>query len=106
MVDGPFEHSDLRTLGQAGMRHAAALGENIAKGDFGIDGNGLVRAWLDSDEHRENLFDARWNATAIGIACGPDGSIYATQQFGELPATATPSAPPIGSSADLSLLCG
>ncbi len=41
-----------------------------------------VSMWLRSAGHRGNILDRRFSESAVGIAFGPDGSIYITQVFG------------------------
>lgn len=41
----------------------------------------VVRAWLDSDGHRETLLRERFDRQGIGVVFGPDGGVWVTQTF-------------------------
>jgi uncharacterized protein YkwD len=41
----------------------------------------VVRAWLDSDGHRETLLRDRFDRQGIGVVLGPDGGVWVTQTF-------------------------
>jgi uncharacterized protein YkwD len=59
-----------------------SIGENIAfsKG-FKDPVAKAVDLWMNSPAHHQNLMDANWKETAVGIAVAPDGSFYFTQVF-------------------------
>lgn len=42
---------------------------------------GIVRGWMNSQGHRENILTAAWNNEGIGIAITSGGKVYATQNF-------------------------
>lgn len=67
---------------RAGLGRWRSIGENIAF-NRGYD-DPVVKAvdlWLGSPSHRQNLLDAGWRESAIGVAVSSDGSIYFTQVF-------------------------
>lgn len=64
----------------SGYTGAARIGENIAYGYR--TANGVVRAWLNSPEHRHNLLNCRWRAIGVGLAESSDGLRWWTQDFG------------------------
>jgi uncharacterized protein YkwD len=68
------------------------LGENIAWGTLWMASpRAIVAAWMASPGHRENILDARYRDTAVGVsprapaslAHGQPGAIY-TQEFGTI----------------------
>jgi uncharacterized protein YkwD len=68
------------------------LGENIAWGTRWLSTpRAIVAAWMASPGHRENILDARYRDTAVGVspkapaslAHGQAGAIY-TQEFGAI----------------------
>lgn len=59
-----------------------SIGENIAYNrGYGDPVTKAVQLWLDSPSHRQNLLDATWRESAVGVAIAPDGSYYFTQVF-------------------------
>lgn len=65
-----------------GIRGWSALGENIAYNQGYEDPAGFVaERWMVSYKHRENLLNARWTRSAIGVAIARDGSVFFTQVF-------------------------
>ena len=63
----------------AGSCKCSVLGENLAKKYSTVEA--LESAWMRSKTHRENLLDASWKKTGIGIATANDGTIYVVQYF-------------------------
>ncbi len=65
-----------------GLRGWKALGENIAYNQGYDDPAGFVaERWMISYKHRENLLNARWTRSAIGVAVARDGRVFFTQVF-------------------------
>jgi uncharacterized protein YkwD len=65
-----------------GISKWRAVGENIAYNrgyanpiEFAVD------RWMHSPGHRENILNARWKESGIGIAITQDGAYYFTQVF-------------------------
>jgi cysteine-rich secretory family protein len=52
---------------------------------------------MQSQGHRDNMMSPAYNTVGIGVYCAPDGTLWATQDFGRLsssgPGYAAPSAP-------------
>lgn len=65
-----------------GIRGWSALGENIAYNQGYEDPAGFViERWMVSSKHRDNLLNARWTRSAIGVAVADDGRVFFTQLF-------------------------
>lgn len=105
---GVFEHQDIRALLQgdelSGFR---AVGENIFSATGPVPAGTIHAGWMRSDGHRANVLDPGWDRLGVGVFCAPDGSVWATQEFGrtagsDLPAvaSATPPVEPITRPAD------
>lgn len=43
--------------------------------------DGLAEQWLNSQSHRENMLDPRWERTGVGVAVTDDGEVLVTQNF-------------------------
>ena len=83
-----FAHSNLgRLLGPYGL-----VGENLAAGSAGVRAGSLHGALMGSDTHRAIILGTGWERVGVGIYCGPDRSIWITENFGR-PA-ASGAAPP------------
>lgn len=76
-LDGKTPFDRMR---EAGYQFTRA-GENIAAGDAKFRLPDLVRAWMESKFHRENILNADYTEIGIGVAQGKDGQIYYTQVF-------------------------
>ena len=65
-----------------GLGEWLAIGENIAfmKG-FQDPSAVAVEKWLLSASHRNNLMNAQWTDSAVGVAITEDGKVYFTQVF-------------------------
>jgi uncharacterized protein YkwD len=64
----------------AGYIHAH-MAENIAVSD-GEKPEGIVKAWMDSKEHKENILNEKYTEIGIGIGKNDKGETYYTQEFG------------------------
>ncbi|WP_162224342.1 CAP domain-containing protein [Halorussus amylolyticus] len=42
---------------------------------------GVVRGWMNSEGHRENILTEAWNNEGIGVYVTSEGKVYATQNF-------------------------
>ena len=83
-----FSHSNPRGMTMVdraraqGIRGWSALGENIAYNQGYDDPAGfVVERWMVSSKHRDNLLNARWTRSAIGVAVADDGRVFFTQVF-------------------------
>jgi uncharacterized protein YkwD len=78
----PSGRSPLDRVQQAGVSGFALLAENIGASDESGDRlDAIVRAWLASPTHRENLLHPSFNTSGIGIERGTDGRTVAVQLF-------------------------
>jgi len=59
-----------------------ALGENILVGPGSMSAPSLEVAWMNSPPHRANILNGGFNVVGIGYYRGPDGRIWAAQEFG------------------------
>lgn len=75
----------MNRVSKAGIRWLAT-GENIAKASTLSQAEGLfMNEPKFQPNHRGNILDTNYNRVGIGIAVGPDGSLYITQEFAEIP---------------------
>jgi uncharacterized protein YkwD len=56
-------------------------GENIAYSD-GVSLQEIMKKWMDSKVHRDNILDPAFAEIGIGVARNDKGEIYYTQDFG------------------------
>ena len=56
-------------------------GENIAYSD-GISLQEIMKGWMNSKAHRENILDPAFTEIGIGVARNDKGEVYYTQDFG------------------------
>jgi uncharacterized protein YkwD len=59
----------------------ASIGENIAKGEEATPKE-VMKGWMKSKGHRENILAAKYQEIGIGIAEGKEKVLYYTQVFG------------------------
>ena len=93
-----FEHISPAGNGPGYLADAAGysyvvIGENLALGTFKDDAS-LVKAWMDSPGHRENILNVRYQNIGVAVGQGifKGERVYvAVQEFGK-PASACPSA--------------
>jgi uncharacterized protein YkwD len=65
-----------------GLQNWRVLGENIAYNRGINDPAGFaVQQWMNSEGHRANILNAKFNRSAIGVVRTSDGRIYMTQVF-------------------------
>ena len=65
-----------------GVRDWKAIGENIAYMKGYADPVAIaVEKWMESPAHKQNLLNASWVESGIGVAVAADGSYYFTQVF-------------------------
>lgn len=57
-------------------------GENIAVGDE--DAQSIVRGWMESKGHRDNVLQLQFRYSGVGIARSKAGNLYITQVFAKL----------------------
>lgn len=76
-LDGKTPFDRLRESGYA----FAQGGENIAAGDAEVTLATILKAWMDSPGHRENILLPEYTEIGLGLARDADGQIYYTQVF-------------------------
>ncbi|MFD0472426.1 CAP domain-containing protein [Nonomuraea thailandensis] len=74
--DGRDMTDRIRATGFSG----SAWAENIAKGQRSA--TEVVRAWMDSEGHRENIMNCSYTHIGVGAVKASGGQIYWTQDFG------------------------
>jgi uncharacterized protein YkwD len=84
---GKMEHNldgktPLKRLQAAGYKYYRAY-ENIGAGDADVPLEDLMKAWMDSKGHRENILNTVCVEIGLGIARDKDGEVYYTQLFGK-----------------------
>lgn len=86
--EGFFDHYDpegnsiMERADRSGLKHWSRIGENLFVCDPMIRFEPFaIRGWLRSPTHRQNMLDAGWTATGVGVARSRDGQIYITQVF-------------------------
>ncbi len=60
------------------------LGENILVGPGSMSPASIEAAWRNSAPHWANISNGSFNVVGIGYTRGPDGRIWAVQEFGGL----------------------
>ena len=78
-LDGKTPKQRLQAAGYAYSRFC----ENIAAGDANVSLEDLMKAWLASKAHRENILNADCTEIGLGIAKDENGQVYYTQLFGK-----------------------
>jgi len=82
-VDNSLHHQDLsRLLYSSDYSHFSTLGENIIVGPGNLSPAALEAAWMNSPPHKANILSGAFNIVGIGYVRGPDGRIWAVQDFG------------------------
>lgn len=69
-------------LSDGGFRGWTVVGENLGQNrGYANPAKAILDKWLASKEHKKNLFDPRWDVTAVGVAIDRSGQVYFTQDF-------------------------
>lgn len=107
-----FRHSDLQPLVSGSPPRFYMAAENIAWGrGAGITSATMHYMWMRSTGHRTNMLNPGLEALGVGVSCGPDGTLWATQNFGRYftsgrgPQTSTPPAGFLSSYAGTPIAC-
>ncbi len=66
---------------EAAGYHWMNVGENIASGEAEMPAV-VVKRWMESKLHRENILNKEFREIGIGIAKNDKGEVYSTQVFG------------------------
>ena len=77
MASSSMHHSNIGSL----LNSFDYVGENIAYGK-GAPESALHVAWMHSQDHRDNMLSPGFTDVGIGMYCAPDGSMWATTDFG------------------------
>ncbi len=107
-----FRHSNLAPLISGDPPRFNSVAENIASGRGpGVTSATMHDMWLRSDGHRVNMLHPGLEAMGVGVFCGPDGTLWATQNLGRYftsgrgPQASTPPAQPQSSYAGRPVAC-
>lgn len=83
-IKGGLSHYGFEERAMAAQRlmSMSNVAENIAtcSGGFNSPTSTLVEAWKNSSGHAMNMKN-NWDATGVGVAVAPDGTVFATQIF-------------------------
>ena len=82
-----FSHSNIYPL----LQRFQTAAENIGVGGGGATSGAIHNAWMKSTGHRVNLLAPNLDVVGIGVFCGPDGRMWATQQYGRYVNSSLPS---------------
>ena len=72
-------------LAQARVEGFSMAGENVGMTTKPNPNDEILQGWIHSPAHRENLLNAPYNATGLGIARSSDGTLYYTQLYLSFP---------------------
>ncbi len=78
---GRLEHQDPEEL-QAAVSGYTALGENIFQSTGAVPAGRIHVGWMRSEGHRVNVLEPGFDRLGVGVVCGEDGGVWATQRFG------------------------
>ncbi len=81
----PEGRNPVDRLDAAGLEGFTLAAENVGRTDQQPPNQRILEAWLASPDHRRNLLGPAFNATGIGIARAPGGSLIYTQVFVHYP---------------------
>lgn len=79
--DTPEGLNPVDRLRQGGASGFTLAGENVGLTSKSDPNREILEAWLASPAHRGNLLAPAFNATGVGIARAPDGTLYYTQLY-------------------------
>ncbi len=77
----PDGENPLQRLERWRIEGFSLAAENIGITDRPDPNREILQAWLQSEVHRRNLYTPPFNATGIGIARAPNGSLVYTQVY-------------------------
>lgn len=85
MASGTLYHQNLgAVLNSPDYQAYYTLGENILVGPGSMSADSIEGAWRASAPHWANITNRSFNVVGIGYVRGPDGRIWAVQEFGGL----------------------
>jgi uncharacterized protein YkwD len=79
--ESPEGANALDRLERARVEGFSLAAENIGITDRPEPNREILHAWIASEVHRRNLYSPPFNATGIGIARAPNGSLVYTQLY-------------------------
>jgi uncharacterized protein YkwD len=79
--ESPEGKNALDRLAKVHVTGFSLAAENLGITDRPDPNREILRAWIASEVHRTNLFSPPFNATGIGIARAPNGSLVYTQLY-------------------------
>jgi uncharacterized protein YkwD len=82
----PEGHDWVGRLALARIEGFTMAGENVGLTSRPDPNDEVLRGWIHSPVHRENLTARPYNATGLGIARAADGTFYYTQLYLSFPA--------------------
>jgi len=84
-TDNSLHHQNLSALiTSSDYTNYRGLGENILVGPGNLTANQMEAAWKASPPHWANISSPSFNVVGIGYYVGPDGRMWAVQEFGTL----------------------
>jgi uncharacterized protein YkwD len=83
--ESPEGHNWVDRLQRSGIEGFALAGENVGKTNRAEPNRQILNGWIHSPDHRLNLTARPYNATGIGIARAPDGTLFYTQLYLSFP---------------------
>ena len=81
-LSGQLEHRDMSGGPSSIAPGLSVFGENLFRSRSPVAALNVHEAWMQSDEHRQNILQAGYDRVGIGVVCAADGSVWATQEFG------------------------
>jgi uncharacterized protein YkwD len=85
MVQNSLFHQNLgAVLNSSDYNAYYTLGENILVGPGNMSASSIEGAWRASAPHWANITNRSFNVVGIGYVRGPDGRLWAVQEFGGL----------------------
>jgi uncharacterized protein YkwD len=83
--ESPEGHNCVDRLERSGIRGFSLAGENVGMTSRANPNREILDGWLASPVHRKNLTGRPFNATGIGIARAPNGTLFYTQLYLSFP---------------------
>jgi uncharacterized protein YkwD len=79
--ESPEGQNAVDRLARAQVKGFSLAAENLGVTDRSDPTREILQAWIASEVHRTNLYAPPFNATGIGIARAPNGSLVYTQLY-------------------------
>ena len=74
-----------RPVSISAICRAKLAAENAGQTTFADPNDEILRGWIQSPDHRRNLYSPPFNRTGIGFARAADGTWYVTQLYVTVP---------------------